>query len=446
MLRLSFLLGLLSCCVSGVVGQTRLLDQIVAVVEDQPILRSEVDTRSFLYVQSGYPYSAKLWEQALEELIRERILLIRAKEDTLVKVSEDQVERELEQRLNQLVRQLGSEERVQQLYGKPLVQIKSEFREEVRNQLLIQEYQRLRLGTIRATRPEVEAWFRSIPEDSLPLIPTMVELAHIVAKPRVNPEARARALALAQALRDSLRQGKDFAQLARRYSQDPGTAPEGGYLGEFHLSELIPEFAAAASALEPGQISEVVETPFGFHLIRLHEKRGDVIATSHILIRLSPEALDPGPAIEKLRALRDSILVHRRPFHEMARKYSEDPETAPLGGQILNPQTGQRSLPLEALDPLFRETVDTLQVGQISHPGPFQMLDGKLAYHIVWLQRRVEAHRANLEQDYPQLEQVFLAQKRQQVLEELVRQAARGIYVEIRIPLSHPIAWLEHGP
>lgn len=429
---------------SMVLSQPRILDQIVAMVEDQPILRSEVDTRSFLYMQNGYPYSKALWERALQDLIQERILLLRAREDTLVKVSEAEVDRELEQRLAQLVRQLGSEDRVQQVYGKPLVQLKSEFREEVRNQLLVQQYQRQRLGSIRVTRPEVEAWFRSIPEDSLPIVPTTVELAHIVAKPRLNPEARNRALHLARALRDSLLRGRDFAELARRYSQDPATAAEGGYLGEFHLSELVPEFSAAAAALEPGQISEVVETSFGFHIIRLNAKRGDLINTSHILIRLGPEALDPEPAIRKLQAIRDSILLHKRPFHEMARRHSEDPESAPLGGQILNPQTGQRGLPLEALDPLFRETVDTLQVGSISLPAPFQMLDGSRAYHIVWLQRRVEAHRANLEQDYPQIEQVFLVQRRQELLQELVRRAARGIYVEVRVPLSTPIPWISN--
>jgi peptidyl-prolyl cis-trans isomerase SurA len=419
--------------------QREVLDKIVAVVNDQIILKSEVDGRvaEVLSNRRNMQYSDDLWYQMLENMIDNNVLHEQAQIDSIV-VSQDEVSRALDQRIDQLIQQVGSEEELEEALGQPLIQVRSEFRDTFRRELMVDRVRTEKQNSVRITRPEVEEYFNEIPADSLPVIPETVELSHIVALPPVRGEAEANARSKAEDLRRQLLdEGADFEALARAHSDGPG-ASRGGRLPMVSTNDLIAEYAAAAAALEPGEISEVVRTRAGFHIIRLNERQGDRISTNQILIEVSEEEVDEEAAVEKLSALRDSVLVHGEPFREMARRHSEDPNTAPLGGRLTDDRSGQRRLVVSELDrSLNRAIINLDEEGEVSQPVRFTLSreDGsdRTAYRIVRLNKRIPEHRANLEQDYSIIENSALQRKQFEVMEQWLEDLREEVFVEYRI-------------
>jgi peptidyl-prolyl cis-trans isomerase SurA len=420
--------------------QTHVSDKIVAIVNQNIILKSEVDDRlrEFLSVNQQVPYSERLWFDMLESMVDNFVMFEQAKIDSIV-VSDDMVNRQLDQRIQQLVQQLGSESELEQMMGKTIPQIRQEYRSQFRQEIMVEELRRNQRGKINITRPEVVDFFNSIPRDSLPTIPESVELAQIVSIPPPLAEARTIAREKAAALRDSiLNHGANIEDLARRYSDGP-SGPAGGLLPMMPIGDLVAEFAAAAAALEPGGISEVVETEFGFHIIRLNRRTGDRIETNHILIQVSDEQLDESYSISKLEAIRDSVLVHGKNFAAMARRHSEDKVTAPSGGRLINPQTGERRLILSQLDPaLYRMVLLLEEPGDVSPPRAFTGSNEKRAYRIVQLINRTPEHRANLRQDYDLIERIVLNQKQARELSKWLAGLREDIFVEYKI--NNPFA------
>jgi peptidyl-prolyl cis-trans isomerase SurA len=270
------------------------------------------------------------------------------------------------------------------------------------------------------------------------MVPERVGLAQIVAIPPPAKDAREEALNLAQQLRDSVTvHNKNFEDMARRWSDGPSST-QGGRLPLMPLNDLVAEYSAAAAALEPGEISQVVETSFGFHIIRLNKRVGKKIDTNHILISIDEDARDNDIAIQKLEAIRDSVLTGEFTFGEMARRHSEDKQTAPMGGKLFNPQTGERMIPLQSLDPsLYRIALLLTEEGQISEPKPFtpERAATKKAYRIVQLQERVPEHRANIKDDYDMIEQSALQQKQAQKMQAYLQKLRDEMYVEYKIPM-----------
>lgn len=419
--------------------QREVLDKIVAVVNDQIILKSEVDGRvaEVLSNRRNMQYSDDLWYQMLENMIDNNVLHEQAQIDSIV-VSQDEVSRALDQRIDQLIQQVGSEEELEEALGQPLIQVRSEFRDTFRRELMVERVRTEKQNSVRITRPEVEEYFNEIPADSLPAIPETVELSHIVALPPVRGEAEANARSKAEDLRRQLLdEGADFEALAREHSDGPG-ASRGGRLPMVSTNDLIAEYAAAAAALEPGEISEVVRTRAGFHIIRLNERQGDRISTNQILIEVSEEEVDEEAAVEKLSALRDSVVVHGKSFREMARRHSEDPNTAQLGGRLIDDRSGQRRLVVSELDrSLNRAIINLDDEGEVSQPVRFTLSreDGsdRTAYRIVRLNKRIPEHRANLEQDYSIIENSALQRKQFEVMEQWLEDLREEVFVEYRI-------------
>ncbi|MDG5765902.1 peptidylprolyl isomerase [Balneolales bacterium ANBcel1] len=416
--------------------QKRIADQIVAVVNNHIILKSDVDQRMFEFMQQQQirEFDEAIWYHVLESMIDNYVLVEKGRIDSVV-VSDAEVERQLDDRIQQLVRQVGSERELERAFGQPIVEIKAEYADEFRREMLVNRVRQSRLERINITRPEVVEFFESIPTDSLPVIPESVALSQITAIPPPKPDARENARRLAEQLRDSLiNHGASMEELAMRHSDGP-TASRGGGLPMVSTSDLLPEYAAAAAALEPGEISEVVNTREGLHIIRLNERSGQNISTHHILITVDEVELDEEFAIEKLTAIRDSVMHHDRSFAEMARKHSEDPNTAPAGGRLMNPRTGQRSIPVNELDAsLYRLVMLLDEVGDISPPRSYRYgEEERTAYRIVKLNNRIEEHRANLEQDYSLIRSFALQNKQQRVMEEWMDRLRNEMYVEYRI-------------
>jgi len=447
----SFLLIFFTCFLfTNTVAQQnkkgKTLDQIVAVVNDHIILKSDVDQQVTDYMiqmrqQSGQDieFQKDIWYTVLRNIVDRYILLDQAKEDS-VTVTEDQVNRNIDQRIQQAISTLGSEEALERQVGKSIVQLRADLRDTYREEMIVQRFRQQLFQDIQITRPEVIEYFESIPKDSLPTIPEQVAVSQIVKVPPPLDDARQGAYDLAKSLRDSIiNHGKSIEELARRHSDGP-SAPRGGKLPMMSLNDLVAEYSAAASNLQPGEYSEVVETSFGFHIIRLNKRSGDQIDTNHILISIDKESYNDQAAIDSLTVLRDSVINNPDvSFAELARKHSDDPNTAPSGGRVLNPRTGERLIPINQLDPaLYRIVLLLEEEGDISEPKPFNMGQGnssKTAYRIVRLDQRIEEHVANIKQDYNRIKNNALQQKRLKAIQNLIKELKEDTYIEYRIPI-----------
>jgi len=418
-------------------------DRIVALVNDQIILKSDIDQNVSEYIrqaqfnQQNVDFSKELWYTFLEAEIDNRLLLEKAKIDSIT-VTDDQVNQQMDARISQLIQQAGSEQALEQAFGKSIIQLKADFRENFREQITADQVRRLKISEVTITRPEVKEFFESIPKDSLPTIPEQVALSHIVKLPAPKSDAKQASYEFAKTLRDSiLNEGVPLEELAKRHGMD-GSASGGGKLPMMALNELVSEYSAAAAALKPGQISEVVETEFGFHIIRLDKRVGNKIETSHILIRIDAEQLDDESAIEELNAIRDSLMSNPDlSFSGMAIRNSDDPSTAKSGGKIVDSQTGERLIPLTRLDPsLYRVVLLMDEIGAISEPKPFNPNNansGK-AYRIIRLDKQIPEHIASFETDFQRLKAISLQQKQTREFQKWLSELRDEIYIEYRIP------------
>ena len=421
-----FWVGILFVLSQGVPSMSQeVIDGIVAIVGDEIILRTELLQVAQLYAaQQGInPLSQpeafeELKKVSLESLIDQKVLLARAEEDTIT-VEDQQLEAELEARIQEFVRQLGSRERVEAYFGSPIKKIKKDYREEVRKNLIIQTLQQKKLSNVQISRREVEAFFES-KGDSLPEVRPMVKLRHILLEIRPGEDARKDAVARIREVQERLRQGEDFEELARQYSEDSGTADRGGALGFVERGTLFQSFEEAAFQLQPGEVSAIVETPVGLHLIQMVEKRGDKASLRHILVRLDTGSRDAEEIRERITDIRERAAAGED-FGELAKEYSEDLSTKEEGGDL-------GWLPVEEFQiQAFREVADTLQVDEISQP--FQTQFG---YHIVMLEGRRPARKLSLEEDWEQIKEWAWNVKRQGVMKEWIQEIRRDIYIEIK--------------
>lgn len=427
---------------SAISQQKQVADRIVAVVNDRIILKSDVDAEVRQYLQQAeasnqqISFSEDLWYSALQSMVDSQVMLEQAEIDSVI-VSDEMVNRAMDNRINQMVQQAGSEEALERALGNSIIQIRAEFRDQFREQMTTQQLQQQKMSSVEITRPEVRDFFNDIPESQLPTIPEQVELSQIVVTPPELEDARNEALRLAEALRDSIvTHGKNFEELARKYSDGP-SGPRGGLLPMMPLGDLVANYSAAASALDPGEISQVVRTDFGYHVIRLNKRQGDNIETNHILIQVDEAGVDEEFAINKLEALKDSVLNHGASFRELARRHSDDETTSSMGGRIMNMQTGERKMALSDLEPsLYRIALLLNEPGEISDPRPFTLPQTqKRSFRIVRLNAHYPEHVANLEDDYGRIREIALQRKQMRIMNSWLEELRQKIYVDIRIDM-----------
>lgn len=418
-------------------------DGIVAIVNEEMILKSDVDREVANYIQQAslqgdrILFSRELWLQALESMIDNQVMLVQAKIDSIT-VSDDQVDRQMDMRIQDLVQRAGSEQALERAFGKSIIELRREFRDQFREQMIVSRLQSQKLTDITITRPEVVDFFNGIPKDSLPLVPERVALSQLVIKPEPSKDVRDAAIRKASGIRDSILAGANFEEMAIRYSEGP-SAPRGGLIPLIPLNDLVPEYAAAASALKPGEVSEIVETAFGFHIIRLNQRLGDQIETNNLLIKVDSEQFDDQSAIEELTAIKNRVLAEEIEFEELARELSQDPNTAPAGGRIYNPMTGERLMSMQEMDPsLYRIALLLTNEGDISEPKPFTLMNPMetRAFRIVKLDKLIPEHKANLIDDYSQIEQIALQRKQDRLLMEWLKEIRQNVYIEYVIELN----------
>jgi peptidyl-prolyl cis-trans isomerase SurA len=417
--------SLLVCMVLivGVLPSQTRIDRIIAVVDKEIITESELMERVMLTALQNRldPQDPELRKDVLDALIAEKLVLAQAYIDS-IQVTDEEVTRQLDQQINALIQRAGSQERLEQVYGMPLARIKRESREIMRKQMLVARVRQAKENAIQISRREVEDFFHAY-KDSLPRIPTEVELSHIFVSPKPDTAVEQQTRAFLAAVLDSLRKGADFAEFARRYSQD-GSAAAGGDLGWAKRGDYVREFEEVLFSLKENQISDIVKTQFGFHIIQLLGRRGESVHARHILRRIERGPASDSAAVIFLDSLRARILKGES-FADLAKAYSEDPETRPLGGNLGRVTIDQLQEPLASI-------VKDLKEGEIS--APHRVPHGaSYGYQIVMVRKRIPEHAPNLETDYRRIEQIALQFKKARISMEWIEELKKTIYWEVRL-------------
>ncbi|GBD87608.1 chaperone SurA precursor [bacterium BMS3Abin03] len=419
------LIPVLLLFISTVFAQ-EVLDRIVAVVDNEIILQSELDFQVNIFAAQRKidPKTPGLKNQILQNMIDEKLIYAQAQVDSIT-VTDEEIGQRIDYQIQVFKQQYGSIKRIEELYGMSIERIKRELKDDVEKNLMVQKLQQKMFGTVEASRREVEEFFETY-KDSIGMIPEKLKIYHIFRNPKASSLAKKKARELAEALLDSIKAGADFSELAKKYSKDPGSAAQGGDLGFVKRGVFYPEFEAVAFSLAKGQISDVVESPVGFHIIQLLERRGESIHTRHILIKIEPDDQADLRTIEFLSAIRDSIINGDGTFQEYAKKYSEDKETAAFGGELGTYYINQ-------LDKNLLDIVSKLKPGEISFPRRIDYGPGNYGYQIVYLESRIPQHPADINEDYKEIKKLANELKKQKEYDKWIKELKKKIYWEIRI-------------
>ncbi len=415
------------------IGQQKpfVVDQIVTKVDDEIILQSDLDIAHMQFLQSSTFYEENLKCKVLETLIINKLLIAKATIDSVV-VEKDNVDSQLDRRMAMLLQRFGGDEKaLLDQYGKSMAELKAELFDQVEEQLLLQKMQSKITDEITVTPIEVKRFFNSIPKDSLPFFSTEIEVGHIVIKPKPGKAQKNAARKKLEDLKAKILNGADFSELAKEHSQDPGSALKGGELGFFKRGELVPEYEATALNLKPNEISNVIESQFGFHLIQMIEKRGNEYNTRHILIRASEGNLDIQATKDQLDSLRSAITNDSISFSRAAYEYTEDMATKATGGFFMDQKTGSVRVSAENLDPSLYFLIDKMEVGTISEPMDYRTADGKTALRIVYLKSKTPPHEANLKDDYQKIQNAALEEKKNKALNKWFEQTKGQVYIDV---------------
>ena len=419
----------LSCSFSFAQDQ-KVIDEIIAVVGDEIAIRSELESQLAQYKSQGYPVTSETACQLMEELLFQKLLLNQAKVDS-VEVSEAQVDSELDRRMRYFISQIGSKEALEKYYDKSVSMIKEEMRQSLKDQLLIQQMQSRIVGDVKITPSEVQDYYDKIPEDSIPLINSTVEMEEIVAYAPLSKEAKQSTINRLKELRERVLNGEKFSTLAVLYSEDLGSSKKGGEIGFVGKAEVEPEFAAAAFDLKPGNVSPVIETRYGFHIIEMIERRGEKVNVRHILIKPKIENKAFEQAQEKLDSIALLIMADSLTFSEAAVKFSEREESKNNGGLIVNPYSGSSKVEMDQLDIALFAAVDKLEVGEISEPVLLTDAQSKPGYRLIRLKSRTLPHKANLQDDYQKIKDAALSNKESLILDKWLEDVVPDSYIRI---------------
>jgi peptidyl-prolyl cis-trans isomerase SurA len=410
-------------------AQDKIADKIIAVLGENIVLQSDIDGQFAQYIAQGYANKPELKCQILESLITQKLLQNQAQLDS-IEVSEGQVEDELNRRLNYFISQIGSQEKLEQFLGKSVIEFKSDLRDDVRSVIMAQNMQSQITRGVTITPNEIKTFYDKIPVDSLPYFNKEVQLGVIVKKPEISVASKAEAKEKLEELRARVAKGEDFSTLAILYSQD-GSAKSGGELGFVGRGALVKAFEAVAFKLKPGELSQIVETEFGFHIVQLVERRGEQVNVRHILIKPSTKSSDLKKAKSELDSLYTSLIANELKFIDAAAKHSDDEATKRNGGMMQNAQDGSTKIPTDQLDPNLYFAIENLKVGEISQPTLFTLPSGEQAYRMVQFISKTEPHRANLKDDYQKIQQAALSSKQNKTMEDWFNKKRASTFIKI---------------
>jgi len=412
-------------------AQDKVIDEVVATVGSHMILLSDIEQQYMqMRAQEGFNTNSTTARcQILESMLFQKLMLNQAEFDSL-KVTDEEVESSLDSKLRYYIQQFGSRDKLEAFYKKSIDEIKAEFKEPIHEQLLEEQVQQKITADIKVTPSQVKKYFNDIPTDSIPLIATEYEIAEIVKDPPLSPEELSAAKEKIAALRARIIKGEKFATLAILYSEDPGSAPKGGELGLFGRGDMYPEFEAAAFSLKKGEVSDIIKTKAGFHILQLIERRGEYVNVRHILIVPKVSPLDIAKAKTKLDSIAVLIRKDSITFEKAVLKYSDDPNRI-SGGMLINPASGNSRFEASQIDREVFFIIDKMKVGDISKPVPMTNEEGKEAYRLLYLKVRTEPHRASLQEDYNQVQEWALNDRKSKAVSDWIVKKISSSYINI---------------
>ncbi|OGC04559.1 hypothetical protein A2V82_09310 [candidate division KSB1 bacterium RBG_16_48_16] len=426
--KLFFFLGAFTIGIFHLSAQSQtVLDRIAAIVDDDIILESEVSQGAYqLAMQLGIDVTKnpkelqRLAAMTLENLITVKVLLIQAEKDT-IEANEKQVDASLEQQMQYIAQQLGGEDKAEAYFGMPLSKIRRSFRSQIEENLRVSAVQGQKLADVSVTRREVSQFFATM-KDSIGSVKEGVDISHILIRTKPGEEAKRATFEKIKNIRDRIVAGEDFAALAKEVSEDPGSAARGGELGFMARGDFVREFEEAAFNLKPEEMSDIVQSEFGYHIIQLLERRGEKINARHILISIKPTREDELAAAEKIKQIHTELLGGKS-FAEMVKQYSDDESTKDADGRLGYFEINQ----LRETAKEFVFALEGIEAGQISEPVKTQY-----GFHILKVNSREKAREYSLDRDWDRIESMAVEYKKQKEFKKWLSELKKNIYIEIK--------------
>jgi peptidyl-prolyl cis-trans isomerase SurA len=416
-------------------GQNNVIDEVVWVVGDEAILKSDVESERLNAQYEGRKFDGDPYCIIPEQLAIQKLFLHQAELDS-IDVSEQEVLGQLERQVNWYIDQIGSKEKMEEYFNKTSTQIREMLRENIRNGLIVQRMQQQIMGDIKIVPADVRRYFKDLPQDSIPFIPTQVEVQIITFEPKIPQEEIDRVKKTLRDYTERVEKGEiSFGTLARLYSEDPGSARRGGEYGFQSRGEVVPEFANVVFNLtDPKKVSKVFETEYGYHIAQLIEKRGDRVSYRHILMKPKVEEKELEKSLNRLDSVAKDIRNAKFTFDDAATYLSQDKDTRNNHGLMANPKTGTARFEMQDLAQVSQEVakiINELNVGEISEPFTMVNNKGKEVCAIVKLKARIDGHKATITEDYQRLKSIVEAKRGEEKLDKWIREKQKSTYVRI---------------
>lgn len=436
-LLLSTILSLLSFYLLGNVTATSdstgvLVDKIIARVGGELILWSEIEEQVAILQQRKQDLGENTHCAVIQNSLVQKLLLNQARLDSVI-ITDDEIDTQLDARIDQILGMMNNDiDYFEDYYGMTLEEVRSQFRRDLEEKLLTERMQSQIVGNVSITPSEVKDFFSKIPKDSLPYFNSEVEYREIVVKPTPSKASQNAIIDILEGLKREILDGASFEELASTYSEDPGSAANGGDLGWQKRGTFVPEFEAAVFNLQPYELSPIIKSPFGYHLIQLIERRGNTVNARHIL--MSAEVLDEDieRSLNFLDSVRTEILLDSMTFEYAVTRYSEESETsATNGGRVVNPKSGNTFFEIDHLEPDIFFTLDTLEVNDISKPFVDRNRRGERILRFIQLLSRTDPHQANLNTDYNKIATAAKEQKKSKLLNDWMMERMSQTYIKI---------------
>ena len=405
------------------------IDKIVATVGDEILLKSEIEAQYLQYLTQGNESSSELRCNVVEDLLFQKLLINQAKLDSL-EVTSDQVMSEVNNRIKYFENQLGSVEKLEEYFNKSLNEIESEIKNIVKEQLYAQKMQSKIVEDVKVTPQEAKTFYNSLENSLKPLIATQFEVSQIVIEPVISDTQKNEIRKQLNGFRDRVNNGENFNVLATLYSDDQGSAVKGGELGFVNRGDLVPEFERAAFRLKEGEVSEIVESQFGLHIIQLISRRGDQINVRHILKTVKPNSKAIQDANKRATELYNKLISKEISFEQAIIEYSDD-ESKNNSGLILDPNSMSSLINFDNISSDFKIVVNDMQVGEISKPVVINFSDNKDLFRIIKINKRIESHIANIVDDFNFVKELTINNKKEKITLEWVNNKINKTYINL---------------
>jgi peptidyl-prolyl cis-trans isomerase SurA len=426
----------------------KLVDKIIAQVGAEIVLLSDVETEFQYYKAQNTSSDANAKCMILEQILAQKLLIDQARLDS-IEVPEDQVENQLDLRMEGVLKKMGGDEVLfQQYYGKSVSEMKNIYRDDIHNSIMAEMMQDKLMQDINITPTEVYDFFNNIPADSLPYFNSEVEISQILLAPQINETEKGKAFEKIKNIKNQLENGEPFENLAKKYSDDPGSGAKGGDLGWVKRGTFVPKFEAAAYTLKKNEISDIIESEYGFHIIQLLERRGNTIHTRHILVKPSITTEDLKYAEKKLDSIRTLVLKDSIKFEDAVKKFS-DPKSMSFSnnGRMTNPASQTTFFQMNELQPDVYFAIESLREGEMTNVMETNNEMGETRYQLIKLNTKTNPHRANLKQDYSKIQNYAKNSKKNEYINNWVENKIKNVYMHIENSYSQScpniIKWLE---